>query len=283
MAEIINVSAIAKTEKEKLKNRILTYKADGKPVPTLATVLVGEDPGSVYYLEMQKKNLEALGGTMLKITLAEDTSEEDLLSMIGELNGDDKVHGIMVLFPLPKHINEERVAESISKDKDVDGVNPINIGLLASTSGGVAPCTPSSVVEILKHIHGELKGKHAVIIGRSNIVGKPLIQLLLREHMTVTVCHSRTSNLPMMARSGEILISAIGRPLMIDEKYVSEGATVIDVGTSELDGKIVGDCDLESVLQKAAHATKVPGGVGTLTTTILMRTLLDLYDESFRK
>lgn len=283
MAEIINVSAIAKTEKEKLKNRILTYKADGKPVPTLATVLVGEDPGSVYYLEMQKKNLEALGGTMLKITLAEDTSEEDLLSMIGELNGDDKVHGIMVLFPLPKHINEERVAESISKDKDVDGVNPINIGLLASTSGGVAPCTPSSVVEILKHIHGELKGKHAVIIGRSNIVGKPLIQLLLREHMTVTVCHSRTSNLSMMARSGEILISAIGRPLMIDEKYVSEGATVIDVGTSELDGKIVGDCDLESVLQKAAYATKVPGGVGTLTTTILMRTLLDLYDESFRK
>ncbi len=283
MAEIINVSEIAKTEKEKLKSRILAYKAEGKPVPTLATVLVGEDPGSVYYLEMQKKNLEALGGTMLKITLAEDTSEEDLLSMIGELNGDDKVHGIMVLFPLPKHINEERVAESISKDKDVDGVNPINIGLLASTSGGVAPCTPSSVVEILKHTHGELKGKHAVIIGRSNIVGKPLIQLLLREHMTVTVCHSRTSNLPMMASSGEILISAMGRPLMIDEKYVSEGATVIDVGTSELDGKIVGDCDLESVQQKAAYVTKVPGGVGTLTTTILIRTLLNLYDESFRK
>lgn len=283
MAEIINVSAIAKTEKEKLKSRILAYKAEGKPVPTLATVLVGEDPGSVYYLEMQKKNLEALGGTMLKITLAEDTSEEDLLSMIGELNGDDKVHGIMVLFPLPKHINEERVAESISKDKDVDGVNPINIGLLASTSGGVAPCTPSSVVEILKHTRGELKGKHAVIIGRSNIVGKPLIQLLLREHMTVTVCHSRTSNLPMMASSGEILISAMGRPLMIDEKYVSEGATVIDVGTSELDGKIVGDCDLESVQQKAAYVTKVPGGVGTLTTTILIRTLLNLYDESFRK
>ena len=283
MAEIINVSAIAKTEKEKLKSRILAYKAEGKPVPTLATVLVGEDPGSVYYLEMQKKNLEALGGTMLKITLAEDTSEEDLLSMIGELNGDDKVHGIMVLFPLPKHINEERVAESISKDKDVDGVNPINIGLLASTSGGVAPCTPSSVVEILKHTHGELKGKHAVIIGRSNIVGKPLIQLLLREHMTVTVCHSRTSNLHMMASSGEILISAMGRPLMIDEKYVSEGATVIDVGTSELDGKIVGDCDLESVQQKAAYVTKVPGGVGTLTTTILIRTLLNLYDESFRK
>lgn len=283
MSEIINVSGIAKIEKEKLKNRILNYKTNGRPVPTLATVLVGEDPGSVYYLEMQKRNLEALGGTMLKITLPKDTSEEDLLSMIGELNEDDKVHGIMVLFPLPKHISEEKVSERISKDKDVDGVNPINIGLLASTSGGVAPCTPSSVVEILKHTLGDLKGKHAVIIGRSNIVGKPLIQLLLREHMTVTVCHSRTKDLPAVARTAEILISAMGRPLMINESYVAEGATVIDVGTSELNGTIVGDCDLESVMKKAAFVTKVPGGVGTLTTTILMRTLLDLYDKSVGK
>lgn len=283
MSEIINVSAIAKTEKEKLKNRISTYKLEGRPVPTLATVLVGEDPGSVYYLDMQKKNLEALGGTMLKIMLAKDTSEEDLLSVIGDLNEDDNVHGIMVLFPLPDHMSEERVAEKISKDKDVDGVNPVNIGLLASTSEGVAPCTPSSVVEILKHVHGELKGKHAVIIGRSNIVGKPLIQLFLREHMTVTVCHSRTKNLPLVASSAEILVSAMGRPLMIHEEYVGEGATVIDVGTSELDGKIVGDCDLQSVLKKAAYATKVPGGVGTLTTTILIRTLLDLYEKSTAK
>lgn len=283
MSEIINVSGIAKIEKEKLKNRILNYKTNGRPVPTLATVLVGEDPGSVYYLEMQKRNLEALGGTMLKITFPKDTSEEDLLSMIGELNEDDKVHGIMVLFPLPKHISEEKVSERISKDKDVDGVNPINIGLLASTSGGVAPCTPSSVVEILKHTLGDLKGKHAVIIGRSNIVGKPLIQLLLREHTTVTVCHSRTKDLPAVARTAEILISAMGRPLMINESYVAEGATVIDVGTSELNGTIVGDCDLESVMKKAAFVTKVPGGVGTLTTTILMRTLLDLYDKSVGK
>lgn len=278
--KIINVSAIAKLEKERLRARIELYKSEGKPVPTLATILLGDDPGSVYYLEMQKKNLEALGGTMLKFTLVEDTSEAELLSMIGDLNEDENVHGIMVLFPLPKHIREDQVAMKISKDKDVDGVNPVNIGLLASSDKGVAPCTPSSVVEILKTSVGELRGKHAVIIGRSNIVGKPLIQLLLREHMTVTVCHSRTVNLPQVAQSGEILISAMGRPMMIDENYVQEGATVIDVGTSELDGKIVGDCNLESVLRKASSATKVPGGVGTLTTTILIRTLLELYEQN---
>ena len=202
-----------------------------------------------------------------------------ILSTINELNADDDIHGIMVLFPLPKHINQDKIAMAISSHKDVDGVNPINIGLLASTSKGIAPCTPSSVVEILKAALGELKGIHAVIVGRSNIVGKPLIQLLLREHMTITVCHSRTRDLKAVARTGDVLISAMGRPLMIDREYVKEGAVVIDVGTSEYEGKIVGDCNLESVLEKASLATKVPGGVGTLTTTILMRTLLELYDK----
>ncbi|WP_312654371.1 bifunctional 5,10-methylenetetrahydrofolate dehydrogenase/5,10-methenyltetrahydrofolate cyclohydrolase [Proteiniclasticum sp.] len=280
MSEIINVSAIAKVEKEKIRNRIEGYRAEGKATPTLASVIVGEDPGSVYYIDMQKKVLESLGGTMLKITLSQDVSEEELLSTIGELNEDDEVHGIMVLFPLPKHISEDRIAMKISPSKDVDGVNPINIGLLASSTGGIAPCTPSSVVEILKNTLGMLEGINAVIIGRSNIVGKPLIQLLLRENMTVTVCHSRTKELKNVAAGGEVLISAMGRPMMITEEYVGKGAVVIDVGTSEKDGKIVGDCDLLSVMKKARLATKVPGGVGTLTTTILMRTLVDLYDKS---
>lgn len=280
MSEIINVSAIAKAEKDRIRARIEGYISQGKATPTLATVLVGEDPGSVYYMDMQKKTLEALGGTMLKITLSEDITQEELLSTIGDLNEDDKVHGIMVLFPLPRHLNADQAAMQIAPHKDVDGVNPMNIGLLASTSGGIAPCTPSSVVEILKAVLGELKGKNAVIVGRSNIVGKPLIQLLLREHMTVTVCHSRTKDLKGVARSGEILISAMGRPQMINEEYVGEGAVVIDVGTSELEGKIVGDCDLASVMKKARLVTKVPGGVGTLTTTILMRTLVDLYEKS---
>jgi len=279
MSEIINVSAIAKIEKAKIKERMESIGKSGKILPTLATVLVGEDPGSVYYMDMQKKTLETLGGTMLKMTLSSNISEEDLLSTINELNADDDIHGIMVLFPLPKHINQDKIAMAISSHKDVDGVNPINIGLLASTSKGIAPCTPSSVVEILKAALGELKGIHAVIVGRSNIVGKPLIQLLLREHMTITVCHSRTRDLKAVARTGDVLISAMGRPLMIDREYVKEGAVVIDVGTSEYEGKIVGDCNLESVLEKASLATKVPGGVGTLTTTILMRTLLELYDK----
>lgn len=280
MSEIINVSAIAKTEKEKIRERIESFRSQGKATPTLATVLVGEDPGSVYYMDMQKKTLEALGGTMLKITLSEETSQEELLSAIGDLNEDDKVHGIMVLFPLPRHLDQDQVAMKIAPHKDVDGVNPMNIGLLASTAGGIAPCTPSSVVEILKDTLGELKGMNAVIVGRSNIVGKPLVQLLLREHMTVTVCHSRTKDLKSVARSGEILITAMGRPQMINEEYVGDGAVVIDVGTSELDGKIVGDCDLSSVMKRARLVTKVPGGVGTLTTTILMRTLVDLYEKS---
>ena len=280
MSEIINVSAIAKVEKEKIRKRIEAYRAEGKATPTLASVIVGEDPGSVYYIDMQKKVLESLGGTMLKIALSADVREEELLSTISELNEDDKVHGIMVLFPLPKHFSEDNVAMKIDPSKDVDGVNPINIGLLASSTGGIAPCTPSSVVEILKNTLGKLEGTDAVIIGRSNIVGKPLIQLLLRENMTVTVCHSRTRDLKAVAAGGKVLISAMGRPKMITEEYVGEGAVVIDVGTSELDGKIVGDCDLESVMKKAELVTKVPGGVGTLTTTILMRTLVDLYEES---
>lgn len=280
MSEIINVSAIAKVEKEKIRTKIEGYRSEGKATPTLASVIVGEDPGSVYYIDMQKKVLESLGGTMLKITLSQDVTEEELLSTVGELNEDDKVHGIMVLFPLPKHICEDNVAMKIDPSKDVDGVNPINIGLLASSSGGIAPCTPSSVVEILKHTLGKLEGIDAVIIGRSNIVGKPLIQLLLRENMTVTVCHSRTRDLKGVAARAKVLISAMGRPMMINEEYVGEGAVGIDVGTSELDGKIVGDFDLESVMKKAELVTKVPGGVGTLTTTILMRTLVDLYEKS---
>ena len=282
MAEIINVSAIAKLEKEKIRERIENIRKKGDTLPTLATILVGDDPGSVYYLDMQKKTLETLGGTMLKLTLGEDIREEDLLSTISDLNADDNIHGIMVLFPLPKHISENKVAMAISPEKDVDGVNPINIGLLASTSHGIAPCTPSSVVEILQSVFDELQGIHAVIIGRSNIVGKPLIQLLLRKHMTVTVCHSKTKDLKKVASSGDVLISAMGRPQMIDKDYVKEGAVVIDVGTSELEGKIVGDCQLESVLEKASLVTKVPGGVGTLTTTILMRTLVDLYESKAR-
>lgn len=281
MGEIINVAAIAKAEKEKLRQRIESARIAGKGTPTLATVLVGEDPGSVYYLDMQKRTLEALGGTMLKITLGGDASEEELLETLQALNDDDKVHGIMVLFPLPKTMDAQRIAEAIDPKKDIDGIHPLNIGLLASTpKEGIAPCTPMSVVEILKAVLGDLKGRHAVIIGRSNIVGKPLIQLLLREQATVTVCHSRTADLPAVARTGEILISAMGRPLMITNEYVGPGAVVIDVGTSELEGQITGDCDLSSVLPVASWATKVPGGVGTLTTTILMRTLTDLFEAS---
>ncbi len=279
MGEVINVKDMAKKEKAALKDKFLFYTQNGHQAPTLATILVGEDPGSKYYLDMQKKVLENLGGTFLKIMLSEDITEKDLIQVIKDLNEDDQVHGIMVLLPLPKSISFDQAAKAMDPRKDVDGVHPLNVGLLASTRQGIAPCTPLSVVTILKETLGTLSGRNAVILGRSNIVGKPLLQLLLREDMTVTICHSRTKDLKQVTSLGDILISAIGRPNMIDGSYVKDGATVIDVGTSELDGEITGDLDLASVVDKAAYVTKVPGGVGTITTTILMRNLLKCYED----
>lgn len=283
MGEIINVKEMAKKEKDILKEKIQSYIQKGQKAPTLATILVGEDPGSKYYLDMQKRALENLGGTFLKIILTEVISQEDLLQVIKDINADDQVHGMMVLLPLPSHLSADQVSMAMDPKKDVDGVHPLNIGLVASTNKGMAPCTPLSVVSILKETHDDLAGKDVVILGRSNIVGKPLIQLLLRENATVTVCHSKTKDLQDMASTAEILISAMGRPHMVDGAYIKEGATVIDVGTSEKDGKIVGDLDFESVRAKAKFVTQVPGGVGTLTTTILMRNLLTCYENNLNK
>ncbi|MBW8382872.1 MAG: bifunctional 5,10-methylenetetrahydrofolate dehydrogenase/5,10-methenyltetrahydrofolate cyclohydrolase [Youngiibacter sp.] len=279
MTEIIDVKSIAQRVREDLKARVGRLRESGKGIPTLATILVGNDPGSEYYMASQKKACDSIGAEMLKMVLPEDTAEDELLRTIKDLNDDGSVHGIMVLLPLPKGISEGKVAMAIDPSKDVDGVNPVNIGLVASTSGGVAPCTPESVLEILKASLTELKGMHAVIIGRSNIVGKPLIQLLLREHMTVTVCHSRTGDLREVAKTGDVVVAAVGKPLMIDDSYIREGAVVIDVGTSEFEGRITGDVDLAKVTGKASMATKVPGGVGMLTTVLLMRNLVECAEK----
>jgi methylenetetrahydrofolate dehydrogenase (NADP+)/methenyltetrahydrofolate cyclohydrolase len=279
VTEIIDVKSIAQRVREDLKARIASLRDSGKGIPTLATILVGNDPGSEYYMASQKKACDSIGAEMLKLVLPEDTAEEELLRTIRDLNDDGSVHGIMVLLPLPEGISEGKVAMAIDPSKDVDGVNPVNIGLVASTPGGVAPCTPESVLEILKASLKELKGLHAVIVGRSNIVGKPLVQLLLREHMTVTVCHSRTKGLKEVTRSGDVVVAAVGKPLMIDDSYIREGAVVIDVGTSEFEGRITGDVDLARVTGKASMATKVPGGVGILTTVLLMRNLVECAEK----
>lgn len=279
MTEIIDVKSIAQRVREDLKARVASLRDSGRGIPTLATILVGNDPGSEYYMASQKKACDSIGAEMLKLVLPEDTAEEELLRTIRDLNDDGSVHGIMVLLPLPKGISEGKVAMAIDPSKDVDGVNPVNIGLVASTPGGVAPCTPESVMEILKASLKDLKGLHAVIVGRSNIVGKPLVQLLLREHMTVTVCHSRTKDLKEVTRSGDVVVAAVGKPLMIDDSHIREGAVVIDVGTSEFEGRITGDVDLAKVTGKASMATKVPGGVGMLTTVLLMRNLVECAEK----
>jgi methylenetetrahydrofolate dehydrogenase (NADP+)/methenyltetrahydrofolate cyclohydrolase len=279
VTEIIDVKSIAQRVREDLKARVASLRDSGRGIPTLATILVGNDPGSEYYMASQKKACDSIGAEMLKLVLPEDTAEEELLRTIRDLNDDGSVHGIMVLLPLPKGISEGKVAMAIDPSKDVDGVNPVNIGLVASTPGGVAPCTPESVMEILKASLKDLKGLHAVIVGRSNIVGKPLVQLLLREHMTVTVCHSRTKDLKEVTRSGDVVVAAVGKPLMIDDSHIREGAVVIDVGTSEFEGRITGDVDLAKVTGKASMATKVPGGVGMLTTVLLMRNLVECAEK----
>lgn len=239
--------------------------------PHLVVVIVGSNPASMTYVRNKKKSCEAVGFKSTIIELPESTTEELLLSKIEELNEDRSVHGILVQLPLPHHISEEKVIQSISIEKDVDGFHPYQVGALVSGMNCLKPCTPAGVIELLKEYQIEMEGRHAVIVGRSHIVGKPLIQLLLDENATVTVCHSRTENLEFFTKRADILIVAIGRPCFITTDMVKEGAVVVDVGINRLEsGKLVGDVDFEAVAPKVDYITPVPGGVGPMTITMLL-------------
>lgn len=272
--KIIDVKSISNKEREKLKKRIKEFKNKFNLAPTLATILVGEDPGSIYYLKMQKKNLLELSCGVLEFKLREDISTSEVVSLIKDLNSDENVHGIMVLKPLPKSLDEKEITKAISYKKDIDGVTPFNIGLLTSFNEGMVPNTAKSVHKILKSLPFDLKGKNAVILGRSLVLGKPLSQKLLFEDMTITLCHSKTENLKEITKKADVLISAIGKAEYIDETFVKEGASLIDVGTTMVGDKCMGDFNFDRVIEKAGFVTKVPGGVGTLTTTMLIENLL---------
>ncbi|WP_274651747.1 bifunctional methylenetetrahydrofolate dehydrogenase/methenyltetrahydrofolate cyclohydrolase FolD [Paenibacillus humicola] len=240
-------------------------------VPGLAVVLVGEDPASKVYVGSKEKACQQLGFYSEVHRLHAETSQEDLLALIGKLNRQDTIHGILVQLPLPKHIDEKAVIDAISVDKDVDGFHPVSVGNLVIGDDSLLPCTPAGVIELLKRTGVEISGKHAVVIGRSNIVGKPVSMLLLREHATVTICHSRTADMEAIARTADILVVAIGRPKAIGKSFVKPGAAVIDVGINRLpDGKLAGDVDFDDVLDTAGYITPVPGGVGPMTITMLM-------------
>ena len=266
-----------------IRDRVAAFVPDfmrnsGRP-PGLATVLVGEDPASAVYVRSKNRATAELGMAGFAHNLPRTTSEEELLRLVADLNADDRVDGILVQLPLPKQINSTRVIESIDPDKDVDGFHPMNAGRLASGLPALAPCTPYGCLYLLKQELGDLTGLEAVVIGRSNIVGKPMAQLLLGENATVTVAHSRTRDLPAVARRADILVAAVGRAEMVRGDWIKPGATVIDVGinripTGDGKGRLVGDVAYDEAAEVAAAITPVPGGVGPMTSAMLMRNTL---------
>lgn len=244
-------------------------------VPGLAVVLVGDDPASKVYVGSKEKACQQLGFYSEVHRLEAATSQAELLQLIDKLNNQSTIHGILVQLPLPKHIDEKSVIDAISVAKDVDGFHPVSVGNLVIGDDSLLPCTPAGVIELIKRSGIEIAGKHAVVIGRSNIVGKPVSMLLLREHATVTICHSRTASMEAIAKTADILVVAIGKAKAIGSSFVKPGAIVIDVGINRLsDGKLAGDVDYEDVLDIAGYVTPVPGGVGPMTITMLMQNTL---------
>ncbi|HEY2493890.1 MAG TPA: bifunctional methylenetetrahydrofolate dehydrogenase/methenyltetrahydrofolate cyclohydrolase FolD [Paenibacillus sp.] len=244
-------------------------------VPGLAVVLVGEDPASQVYVRNKEKACHDLGYYSEVHRLDAQTSQKELIALVDKLNAQANINGILVQLPLPSHIEEKAIINAIAVEKDVDGFHPINVGNLVIGGDSLLPCTPAGVIELIKRAGVEMSGKHAVVIGRSNIVGKPVSLLLQRENATVTMCHSRTANMAEIARQADILVVAIGRANFIDASFVKPGAVVIDVGMNRLpNGKLAGDVDFESVKEVAGPITPVPGGVGPMTITMLMQNTL---------
>ena len=282
-AAIIDGKAFAAGLREKVAGFVPAFEAAAGRKPGLAVVIVGEDPASQVYVRSKGKATEAAGMASFTHTLPAGTSEEDLLALVRQLNADGAVDGILVQLPLPKHINEQRVIATIDPDKDVDGFHVVNVGRLATGLHGFVPCTPLGCLMLLEDRLGDLTGLNAVVIGRSNIVGKPMAQLLTAKSCTVTVAHSRTKDLPALCRTADILVAAVGRPEMVKGDWIKPGATVIDVGINRIDDgkggtKLVGDVDFADAAEAAGAITPVPGGVGPMTIAVLLRnTLVSAY------
>lgn len=273
-AQIIDGKAFAAKVRGQVAEHVTTLKADHGITPGLAVVLVGEDPASQVYVRSKGKMTNEVGMKSVEHKLDEATSEADLLALIDELNSDNTIHGILVQLPLPKHLDEDLVINSINPAKDVDGFHISNVGLLGTGQKSMVPCTPLGCLMMLRDYHGSLSGMNAVVIGRSNIVGKPMAQLLLGDSCTVTIAHSRTKDLPEVVGCADIVVAAVGRPEMVPGDWIKKGATVIDVGINriERDGKnkLVGDVDFASCSAVAGAITPVPGGVGPMTIACLL-------------
>lgn len=270
MAQIIDGKQIAKEIKDKLKEEVSALNEKGIHI-CLAVIQVGCDAASSVYVNNKKKACAYVGIESVSYELDEDTTEEELVKLIETLNQTEKVHGILVQLPLPKQIDEDRIIRTISPDKDVDGFHPVSVGRLWLGEKGFVSCTPAGIIQLLKYSGIEIAGKECVVVGRSNIVGKPMAALLLRENGTVTVAHSKTENLKEVTRRADILIAAVGRPKMITAEYIKEGAVVIDVGIHrDTNNHLCGDVDFEDMYSKVSAITPVPGGVGPMTIAMLM-------------
>ena len=270
MYQIIDGKKISQEIKDELKEKVAAMEKEGKKV-ALAVIQVGNDPASSVYVRNKKKACEYIGIESLSYELPEETTEEELVALIEKLNADTKVNGILVQLPLPKHINEEKIIQAISPDKDVDGFHMQNVGALCTGGKGYVSCTPLGIITLLKRSGIEIAGKRCVVMGRSNIVGKPMAMLLLRENGTVTICHSKTQDMKEITKQADILVVAIGKPKFVDETYVKEGAVVIDVGIHRnAENKLCGDVDFDKVAPHTSAITPVPGGVGPMTIAMLM-------------
>lgn len=279
MAKIIDGKEISGAMKEELKLKVEEYKLKGISI-TLAVIQVGGDLASGVYVNNKKKACAYVGIHSLSYELDEDTTQEELLALIRELNNRNDVNGILVQLPLPEHIDENLVIQTIDPGKDVDGFHPQSVGALSIGQKGFVSCTPAGIIELLKRSQIEIQGKECVIIGRSNIVGKPMALLMLRENGTVTICHSKTKNLKEVTKCADILVAAIGKPQFITKDYIKEGAVVIDVGMNrDENGKLCGDVDYDDVFEKVSAITPVPGGVGPMTIAMLMHNCVESVES----
>lgn len=279
-AQIISGTALSKQIKSDISQKISTYLNAGKRAPGLAVILVGADPASQVYVGSKRRSCEEVGIFSKSYDLPETTTEQELLALIDELNADDSIDGILVQLPLPKHIHSEAIIERIDPKKDVDGFHPYNVGRLCQRIPTLRACTPYGVMKLLETTGVDLHGKHAVIVGASNIVGRPMALELLLAGATVTVTHRFTQNLESHVRQADILVVAVGKPNLVPGEWVKEGAIVIDVGINRIDGKLVGDIGFDAAAQKAAYITPVPGGVGPMTVAMLMHNTLYAYEHN---
>lgn len=280
MYRILDGKKTAQKVKDALKERVEQLKKDGL-TPGLAVIIVGNDSASRVYVNNKKKACEYVGIHSEEYALPEETTQDELIALVKKLNEKKDIHGILCQLPLPKHINEEAVINAIDPQKDVDAFHPVNVGKIMIGNFDFLPCTPAGVMELIDESGIDLTGKRCVVVGRSNIVGKPQAMLLLHRNATVTICHSKTENLPQVCRTADVLVVAVGRAKMVDESYIKEGAVVIDVGMDrDENGKLCGDVDFDSACKKAGYITPVPGGVGPMTIATLMKNAVTAAEKS---